>query len=166
MRIITGKLSGILHTMSPLHAKTSKRQAAATTKREQAYSAALCPTPMRHLPLFAALIALAPATATAKPATIQCPGETTPEMRYCAEQSWKQSDAQLREKVSAELMQQWQDATRALCAAAYAPYKNGTIYPQLVVGCDDQLNRALLKEFRGLGEPQEAPTGLPTSQHR
>jgi hypothetical protein len=32
------------------------------------------------------------------------------------------------------------------------PYKDGTIYPQLVVGCDDNLNRALLKEFRGLGE--------------
>ena len=120
----------------------------------------------RLLAIGALALALAPATAAAKPDAIRCPGDTTPEMRYCAEQSWKQSDAQLREKVSAELMQQWQDATRALCAAAYAPYKNGTIYPQLVVGCDDQLNRALLKEFRGLGEPQAAPTGLPTSQHR
>jgi len=124
------------------------------------------PTPMRHLPLLAAL-AMAMASgnaATAKPATIQCPGETTPEMRYCAEQAWKQSDAQLREKVPAELMQQWQEATKAMCAAAYAPYQDGTIYPQLVVGCDDRLNRALLKEFRGLGAPQAARTGRPTSQ--
>ncbi|NDC15136.1 MAG: DUF1311 domain-containing protein, partial [Synechococcaceae bacterium WB9_2_170] len=30
-------------------------------------------------------------------------------------------------------------------------YKQGTIYPQLVVGCDDHLNRALLKEFQPLG---------------
>ena len=51
---------------------------------------------MRHLPLFAALaMAMAPGNAaTAKPATIQCPGETTPEMRYCAEQAWKRSDVQ------------------------------------------------------------------------
>ena len=28
--------------------------------------------------------------------------------------------------------------------ASYAPYKDGTIYPQLVAGCDDRLNRALL----------------------
>lgn len=133
----------------------------------QANSAALWPTPMRHLPLFAALaMAMAPGNAaTGKPATIQCPGETTPEMRQCAEQAWKQSDAQLRKKVPAELMQQWQEATKAMCAAAYAPYQDGTIYPQLVVGCDDHLNRALLKEFRGLGEPQTAPTGQPTSQH-
>jgi hypothetical protein len=50
-------------------------------------------------------------------------------------------------------MAQWQEATRALCGAAYSPYKDGSIYPQLVVGCDDRLNRALLKEFKGLGEP-------------
>jgi hypothetical protein len=43
-----------------------------------------------------------------------------------------------------------QEATRAVCAAAYASYKEGTIYSQLVVGCDDHLNRALLKEFAPL----------------
>lgn len=48
------------------------------------------------------------------------------------------------------LLTQWQEATRALCVAAYAPYKDGTIDPQLVVGCDDHLNRALLKEFTPL----------------
>jgi hypothetical protein len=38
-----------------------------------------------------------------------------------------------------------------VCAAAYAPYRQGTIYPQLVVGCNDRLNRVLLEEFKGLG---------------
>ena len=47
-------------------------------------------------------------------------------------------------------VQQWQEVTRAVCAHAYAPYKDGTIHPQLVVGCDDHLNRALLKEFAPL----------------
>ena len=41
---------------------------------------------------------------------------------------------------------------RAVCAHAYARFKDGTIYPQLVVACDDNLKRALLKEFKGLGE--------------
>jgi len=70
------------------------------------------------------------------------------EMRYCASKSWEQSNAQLRTKFSKPLMGQWQEATRTVCAAAYAPYKDGKIYPQLMVGGDDQLNRALLKEFQ------------------
>ena len=105
--------------------------------------------------LLLGFLALAASPADAKPPSIQCPGETTPEMRYCAEKSWEQSDAQLREKVSKQVMEQWHEATKAVCSAAYAPYKDGTIYPQMVVGCDDHLNRALLKEFRGLGEQVE-----------
>ncbi len=50
-------------------------------------------------PLILGALALAPQPAAAQPARIQCPGETTPQMRYCAEKSWEQSDAQLRQKV-------------------------------------------------------------------
>ena len=82
---------------------------------------------------------------------IHCPGENTVAMRYCAEQSWQKSDLQLRRKISTQLYKQWQDATRAVCSQAYGRYQDGTLYPQLVVGCDDQLNRALLKEFQPLG---------------
>jgi hypothetical protein len=98
--------------------------------------------------LLLGVLALAASPASAKPPAIKCPGDTTVEMRYCAEKSLEQSESHLRKKVSKHLMQQWQAATRAVCAAAYAPYKDGTIYPQLVVGCDDRLNRALLKEFK------------------
>ena len=105
------------------------------------------PDPMNPL-LLLGLLALAATPATAKPPAIKCPGENTVEMRYCASKSLEQSESQLRQKVSKRLMQQWQEATRAVCSAAYAPYKDGTIYPQLVVGCDDNLNRALLKEFK------------------
>jgi uncharacterized protein YecT (DUF1311 family) len=107
--------------------------------------------------LLLGVLALAATPASAKPPAIQCPGENTVEMRYCASKSWEQSNAQLRSKFSKRLMQQWQEATRAVCAAAYAPYKDGSIYPQLVVGCDDRLNRALLKEFAPLnnqGDPE------------
>ncbi len=89
--------------------------------------------------------------AGAKTPDIRCPGDNTFEMRYCAGKSWEQSERQLRQKISKQQLDQWQDATRELCAKAYGSYKNGTIYPQLVVACDDNLNRALLKEFQSLG---------------
>jgi hypothetical protein len=106
---------------------------------------------MRRL-LILGVLAVVPGPADAKPPAIQCPGENTVEMRYCAEKSREQSDALLRQKVGKRLMEQWHEATKALCSAAYAPYKNGTIYPQLVVGCDDRLNRAVLKEFKRMDE--------------
>ena len=102
--------------------------------------------------LILGVMVLAPNAADAKPPAFQCPGENTVQMRYCAEKSWQQSDAQLRQKLGKQLMEQWHEATKALCSAAYASYKDGTIYPQLVVRCDDRLNRALLKEFRGMDE--------------
>ena len=100
--------------------------------------------------LLPALLLLPISPGQAQPGAIRCPGETTVEMRYCAEQAWQQSNNQLRPKISKTLYTQWQKATRAVCAQAYRPYQEGTIYPQLVVGCDDNLNRALLKEFQPL----------------
>ena len=102
--------------------------------------------------LIVGVLAVAPSGSDAKPSAIQCPGENTVQMRYCSEKSWEQSDAQLRQKVSKRLMEQLHEATKPLCGAAYAPYKDGTIYPQLVVGCDDRLNRAMLKEFKRMDE--------------
>lgn len=104
---------------------------------------------MKHLLLLGVLTLLPTATAAQQP-PIRCPGENTVEMRYCAEKSWKDSTGRLQRKVPAALLKQWQEATRGVYAAAYAPYKDGTIYPQLVVGCDDRLNRALLKEYAPL----------------
>jgi hypothetical protein len=105
---------------------------------------------MKQLLLIGVLL-LPVSAAEAKPPEIQCPGSNTVEMRYCAGQLWEQSTKQLRQKLGKEQFNQWQEATREVCAKAYVPYKEGTIYPQLVVGCDDHLNRALLKEFQPLG---------------
>jgi hypothetical protein len=114
---------------------------------------------MKHL-LVATSVVLLPTSIHAQEPQVQCPGENTVEMRYCAGRSWEQSTDQLKSKIPEALFQQWQEATRAVCAHAYAPYKDGTIYPQLVVGCDDNLNRALLKEFQPLnnqGDPERTP---------
>ena len=82
---------------------------------------------------------------------IQCPGLTTHEMRFCASQRWEESNQALKEQLPQATLEKWKEATQEVCAAAYAPYRQGTIYPQMVVGCDDRLNRVLLEELKGLG---------------
>ena len=83
---------------------------------------------------------------------IQCPGHNTVEMRFCASQKWNESNQSLKKQLEPETLKTWVKATQEVCAAAYAPYIQGTIYPQMVVGCDDRLNRVLLEELKGLGE--------------
>ena len=82
---------------------------------------------------------------------IQCPGLTTYEMRFCASQRWEESNQALKEQLPQATLEKWKAATQEVCAAAYAPYRQGTIYPQMVIGCDDRLNRVLLDELKGLG---------------
>ena len=88
----------------------------------------------------------------AQEAEIQCPGLTTCEMRFCASQRWEESNQALKEQLPQATLEKWKAATQEVCAAAYAPYRQGTIYPQMVVGCDDRLNRVLLEELKSLGE--------------
>ena len=104
---------------------------------------------MRSL-LLLLLVPLMPVKA--EESEIECPGLTTYEMRFCASQRWDQSNQALKEQLPQATLEKWKAATQEVCAAAYAPYRQGTIYPQIVVGCDDHLNRVLLEELKGLGE--------------
>ena len=101
------------------------------------------------LPLLLLLTAL---PATAERDAIICPGLTTYEMRFCASQKWEESSQALKKQLSPATMNKWRAATQEVCAVAYAPYRKGTIYPQMVVGCDDRLNRVLLNELKGLSD--------------
>ena len=96
-------------------------------------------------------ITAAPAAADSAPA---CPGNTTYEMRRCASQQLEQSQRELTEKLSAAELREWTAVTRDVCDSAYRPYRDGSIHGQLVTGCHDRLNKALLLEFRGLEEPR------------
>ena len=98
------------------------------------------------------VLALSAIPATADATHIQCPGDSTIEMRWCASKQWEESTTALQEKLSPEGLEMWKRATKDACAAAYAPVRNGTIYPQMLIGCDDRLNRTLLEEFTRLGE--------------
>ena len=86
----------------------------------------------------------------AKQPDIQCPGQNTVEMRFCASQKWEESNQALREQLEPRTLKTWMKATQEVCAVAYAPYREGTIYPQMVVSCDDHLNRVLLEELKDL----------------
>ena len=97
-----------------------------------------------------ALLLLSLVSELAVPPDIKCPGDNTVEMRWCASKSLDESKAALEKKLSPEAMKQWREATIEVCSAAYRSYLQGTIYPQMVVGCDDRLNRVLLEEFKGL----------------
>ncbi len=104
---------------------------------------------MRAL-LLLTLLTLMPAKA--EQPNIKCPGKNTVEMRWCASKSLDESKAALEKKLSPETLKQWIEATREVCSTAYRPYLQGTIYPQLVVGCDDRLNRVLLEEWNRMGK--------------
>ncbi|AII49348.1 hypothetical protein KR52_09355 [Synechococcus sp. KORDI-52] len=82
---------------------------------------------------------------------ILCPGQNTVEMRWCASKGLEESRRALKEQLPQEILEKWEQVTKDVCSVAHAPYREGTIYPQMVVGCDDRLNRVLLEEFRRLG---------------
>ncbi len=86
--------------------------------------------------------------------TSTCAGQTTLEMRACASRSLEQSTRQLQSTLPRPLWRQWQQSSNAVCARANALYQDGTIYPQLLMDCVNQLNRALLKEFQSLEGPR------------
>ena len=75
-------------------------------------------------------------------------------MRLCAARQLEQSLRELTDKLTAAELQQWTSATQVLCDSAYGPYRDGSIHGQLVTGCHDRLNNALLLEFRSLEEPR------------
>ena len=106
---------------------------------------------MRSFLILLLLLFLPLVQVQAREPEIQCPGENTIEMRFCASQKWEESNQALKEQLPQATLEKWKAATQEVCAAAYAPYRQGTIYPQMVVGCDDRLNRVLLEELKGLG---------------
>ena len=58
----------------------------------------------------------------------------------------------LKSQLPSGIFDRWQQITKDSCAKACAAYRQGWIYAQMIVGCHDNLHRALLKELKGLGE--------------
>ena len=81
---------------------------------------------------------------------IQCPGLSTYEMRFCASQSLRESKQALKEQLPQATLEKWKAATQEICGVAYASYRR-TIFPLMILRCEDRLNRVLLEELKGLG---------------
>ena len=58
----------------------------------------------------------------------------------------------LKSQLPSVTFDRWQQITKDFCAKGCAAYRQGTIDTQMIIGCHDNLNRALLKELKGLGE--------------
>ena len=106
---------------------------------------------MRFVPVFFALLmtcgsAFAEIVAPRK----SCEG-TQFQLRVCADENLIASDAKIREVLASELAIQWGEATRAVCEERWKIFREGSIYPMMLLKCNDNLNRTLLKEFRKLG---------------
>ena len=95
------------------------------------------------------LLPLTPLKAEAR--ETKCPGLATYEMRVCASQKWEESNWALKKQLTPAVLDKWTAATEEVCAAAYAPYREGTIFPQMIIGCNDRLNLVLIEELQGLG---------------
>ena len=58
----------------------------------------------------------------------------------------------LKSQLPSGTFDRWKQITNDFCSKGCAAYRQGTIYRQMIIGCHDNLNRALLKELKGLGE--------------
>jgi len=106
---------------------------------------------MKHASTIVALISTL-ATPPLHADEINCTGQTTIEMRYCSSKELSKSIKQLEAKISNETLVEWKSISSKVCKEAYAVYKKGSIYPQMLSRCETHLNEALLNETRGLGE--------------
>ena len=84
---------------------------------------------------------------------LRCPGQNTLEMQQCAARNRDDAKQALAARMPIPLLQQWVQTTDDVCQVAYAGYREGSIYGQLVIGCEASLHRALLTQFKGLHEP-------------
>ena len=69
------------------------------------------------------------------------------QLRVCADKNLIASDSKIREVLPPELANQWVEATSAVCEEKWKIFKQGSIYPMMLLKCNDNLNRTLLKEF-------------------
>lgn len=83
---------------------------------------------------------------------INCPGQNTIEMQYCSSKELSKSIKQLEAKISNKTLIKWKSISSRACKEAYAPYKKGSIYLQMLSRCETHLNEALLNETKGLEE--------------
>ena len=102
---------------------------------------------MRPFLLFLLLI---PFTALAQEKKKYCNEETTYEMRECAFIKLVQSDKTLKQVLKFKTFEEWVGIRQTMCEEAYMQYKEGIIYPMMILRCSVDMNKTLLRKTRGL----------------
>ena len=99
-----------------------------------------------RLLVFLLLFIPLPAAATEKD---DCDG-TTYEIRECRFKKLVQSDKELKKVMKPKTFENWVGIRQQMCEEAYAQYKKGTIFPQVVMSCSIDMNKTLMKKMGGL----------------
>ena len=102
---------------------------------------------MSPLLLFLLLITC-PALAQEK--GVYCNEGTTYAMRECAFSKLVQSDKKLKQKLKFKTFEEWVGIRQTMCEEAYKQYKEGSIYPLIILKCSVDMNKTLLQKTRGL----------------
>ena len=100
-------------------------------------------------PLLFLLLLVIPVPVTAEEKNY-CNEGTTYEMRECAFKKLVSSDKQVRTKLDPRIFETWVEIRQEMCEQAYENYKEGTIYPQMIMKCSIELNNKFLEQTRGL----------------
>ena len=79
-----------------------------------------------------------------------CNEGTTYQMRECAFKKLKKSDNKLMKTMKTKTFEKWVGIRQEMCEQAYEKYKEGTIYPQMIMKCSIELNTKYLQQTKGL----------------
>ena len=80
---------------------------------------------------------------------IQCPGKNTIEMRWCASKARNESREALKEKLSLEILEKWEQATKEACEVACTIPSGNHLSPD--GGYLRRQTQQSLEELKGLG---------------
>ena len=102
---------------------------------------------MRSFLLFLLLIPL-PALAQEKEG--YCNEGTTYAMRECAFSKLVQSDKKLKQELKSKTFEEWVGIRQTMSEEESMQYKEGMIYPLMILKCFVDMNKILLQKTRGL----------------
>ena len=79
-----------------------------------------------------------------------CREGNTYEMRECEFRRLKAADQKLKKKLKPKTFEDWVSIRTTMCRETYEQYKEGTIYPLVVMRCSIDMNNKLLEKTNGL----------------
>ena len=69
-------------------------------------------------------------------------------MRECAVSKFVQLDKRFKQEFKSKTFEEWVGIRHRICTEAYMQYKEGTIYPLMILKCSVDMNKTLLQNAR------------------